>query len=474
MKTRRFVFWLFWMAFLSFALFSCDKLKGFEIKLTANPTEIPAGGYEYAEIQAVLKKSNKPYKNGTIQFETTGGSFSNVEDVTQTDVATDENGIATVRLYSARIQGAAVVKATYYNDQTGENAEATVNVTFGPPSNSSLPLAGNFQLNCDYVNVGGFVSPKPDVRINCQVSARNRNGASIPPESLPLTFVAEAGDLSSETDSWGVFKVVYKVRGGDPAPVDVAPLSGEPSRACGGLTCNPRDGLVTLMAVTRGAERFTDRNSNNQYDDGEPFDDLPEPFLDVNDNGLRDNEEWFYDANGDGEWNDANGRYDEDTMISAYFKLVWTGIPEENETAAWITYSPNDTSLPQAGSLTVRVKLVDKNLNPVAGFSEASSQLNFREYYYALAPTQPSSNPGSFSVSNFNAIEMDANWRFLSYNENATEFSCVFVDTNPQSTESSPWRLSLDATLCAGPQGDNAQFTTYEYAFERQINGNIQ
>ncbi len=59
---------------------------------------------------------------------------------------------------------------------------------------------------------------------------------------------------------------------------------------------------------------------------------------------MRDNEEWFYDSNGDGQWTDANGRYDNDTMISAYFKLVWTGIPEENETAAWITYSPNNTT----------------------------------------------------------------------------------------------------------------------------------
>jgi hypothetical protein len=119
------------------------------------------------------------------------------------------------------------------------------------------------------------------------------------------------------------------------------------------------------------------------------------------------------------------------------------------------------------------VKLIDKNLNPVAALPEASSQLNFREYYYALAPPA-FVQPGLFYLNNFNAIEMDANWRFLSYNENATEYSCVFVDTAPQSTEASPWRLSLDATLSPGPEGDYAQFNTYEYAFEQQISGTIQ
>jgi hypothetical protein len=162
MKTRRLFSLLLWIAFLSVTLFSCDKLKGFEIKLTANPAEIPAGGYEYAEITAVLKKSNKPYKNGTIQFETTGGSFSNVEEVTQTDVATNEQGIATVRLYSARIQGAAVVKATYYNDQRRE-CRSDGQHHFWAPSNARCRCR-QFPVERDYVNEGGFVSPKPDVR----------------------------------------------------------------------------------------------------------------------------------------------------------------------------------------------------------------------------------------------------------------------------------------------------------------------
>ena len=452
----------------------CDALKGYELKLSAAPAEIPAGGYEYSSITATLKKSNKPAKNGSITFETTNGSFSATDtDLQETTVATDDAGLAVAKLYSARTPGAAVVTATYYNEETGETATAQINVTFGEPNAASLPIASNFQLNCDFVNVGGLISPKPDVWVPCQVSARNRNGNVIPPESMTLTFQAEAGELSSGVDSYGTYGVTYKVRGGNALPADVAALSGEPSRPCGGLTCNPRDGLVTLMVVTRGAESFTDRNGNNAYDDGEPFDDAPEPFLDVNDNGSYDNEEWFFDADGDGQWTDANGRYDDDTMISAIFKILWTAKPEENETASWITYSPATTTLPNNGSLTVNVLLVDKNLNPVAAFIEPSDQLSLTEHFGELSPTQPSSYPGVFTLSNVSGLELDADWRFLSFNETVSKFSCVFVDADTSSTESSPWRLGVGAMLSPGPEGEYGDYTQYDFSFTTQISGTI-
>ncbi len=456
-----------------FFYLNCDSLKGYELKLSVDPAEIPAGGYEYTTVTATLKKSNKPSKNGSITFSTTNGSFSATEELDETTVATDTAGIATVRLYSARTPGAAVITADFYNDETGESATATINVTFGEPNASSLPIASNFQMNCDFVNVGGLISPKPDVWIPCQISARNRNGNVIPPESMTMTFQAEAGELSSGLDYYGNFAVTYKVRGGNALPADVSPLSGEPSRACGGLTCNPRDGLVTLMAVTRGAESFTDRNGNNAYDDGEPFDDLPEPFLDVNDNGSYDNEEWFFDANGDGQWTAANGRYDDDTMISAVFKIVWSGKPEENETASWITYSPASTTLPDGGTLTVNVRLVDKNLNPVAAFTNPGDNLNLDDFQYALSPTQPSSNPGTFNLSNVSGLQLDQNWRFLGFDENVSRFSCVFVDAYLNSTESSPWRLGVGAQLSPGPEGDYGEYNQYDFDFATQISGTV-
>ncbi len=456
---------------------NCDALKGYELKLTATPSEIPAGGYEYSEIQAFLKKSNKPAKNGSITFTTTNGSFSATEDLDETTVATDDAGLATVRLYSADTPGAAVVTADYYNDETGETATATVNVNFGEPNASSLPIANNFQLNCNFVNVGGLISPKPDVWVPCQVSARNRNGNVIPPQSMTMYFFAEAGELSAGTDYYGNFGVTYKVRGGNVLPVNVAPLQGEPERGCNGLTCNPRDGLVTLMVVTRGAENFRDDNANNIYDDGEPFDDLPEPFLDVDDNGIYErNVDYFdprFDSDGDGQWSDANGRYDAEVMISTVFKIVWSGVPEENETASWLTFSPSNTSLPDGGYLTLNVRLVDKNLNPVAAFADADDTLTMYDFYGELDPTQPINSEGIFNLSNISALEFDDKWRVDTFNENVSKFSCVFVDAQSGTDESVDWRLIVGAQLSPGPEGEYGEYNQYNFDFSTTISGSI-
>ncbi len=63
---------------------------------------------------------------------------------------------------------------------------------------------------------------------------------------------------------------------------------------------------VTVLAYASGAEEFTDLNSNNIYELNEPFDDLPEAFVDANENGVYDQGELFIDNNSNGVY-DATG-----------------------------------------------------------------------------------------------------------------------------------------------------------------------
>ena len=65
---------------------------------------------------------------------------------------------------------------------------------------------------------------------------------------------------------------------------------------------NPRDGLVTLVAYAAGAEGFDDQNQSGTWDLGEPFDDLPEPYVDADDNGQWSPGEWYQDVNENGAW----------------------------------------------------------------------------------------------------------------------------------------------------------------------------
>lgn len=227
------------------------------------------------------------------------------------------------------------------------------------------------------------------VKLECYAHTGDRNGNGVP-DAL-VSFLTEAGAIgpteTSVADVIGNAAILYKTS--YPLPIDVppdqfswtpiidtthtgnflAPLWMQPfnwvenplSLACsppapcrGGLAQNavytlreprrpdpirlktdgsgryennPRDNLVTMIAVTSGEEGFTDSNNNGTYDQGEVFDDLTEPFVDSNDNGTWDADERFIDINGNKIWDGKNDRWDANTLIWAEEKILWTGIP---------------------------------------------------------------------------------------------------------------------------------------------------
>lgn len=105
---------------------------------------------------------------------------------------------------------------------------------------------------------------------------------------------------------------------------------------------NPRDGRVSILAVTRGEELFFDApqsgllSGNGVYDLGETFVDMPgEPFLDADDNGVYNPPESFTDLDRNGiydegePFNDSNGngRYDygDPFFIDTNHDGIWNG-----------------------------------------------------------------------------------------------------------------------------------------------------
>lgn len=72
----------------------------------------------------------------------------------------------------------------------------------------------------------------------------------------------------------------------------------------------PANGRVFVLAHVLGEESFTDLNGNGQYDPGiDRFIDLPEPFMDENENGARDPQEEFIDTNADGLYSLGDGLF---------------------------------------------------------------------------------------------------------------------------------------------------------------------
>jgi hypothetical protein len=147
---------------------------------------------------------------------------------------------------------------------------------------------------------------------------------ALTPEYDPTQAPTSQGDLGT------AIEVINTL--GAKLPKDVLPNAGEASVStaadgCGVTQRNPRDGVVTVVAWTAGEEEYFDANGNGQFDPGEPYVDLPEPFVDYDDDDVRDGDEPFIDTNTDGVWNGPNGAWDSNTNIWTKTIVVYTGYP---------------------------------------------------------------------------------------------------------------------------------------------------
>ncbi len=219
------------------------------------------------------------------------------------------------------------------------------------------------------------------VKAKCVAHVADRNGDGV--AGAQVSFLTEAGTIgpsaTSVTDVVGNAEALYKTSYPLPADVDpgvfswtpvnddthtgeylaplwmhpfswvddpIANLGAEPTLLeprrpdpiRPGKVNNPRDNLVSIIAITTGEEAFDDLNNNGQWDADEPFVDLTEPFVDNNDNGTWDEGERFVDANGNGLWDGKNGTYDASSLIWVQERILWTGWPHQED----INLSPDN------------------------------------------------------------------------------------------------------------------------------------
>lgn len=267
-----------------------------------------------------------------------------------TRALTDAEGCANTEIKAGDQAGTVEVRA---NLEFGENASSC---TTGPLSiRGGRPSAADFVLHCDAENLGSLLDTRgSEVRSTCQVPcfvyAADRFGNSLPDRTnndentntqasiseLSVFFATEQGIISSPGLDRGeqFIETEWIPRGDIPTDVAVDSANGEVSGPGTGIDAatNPRDGLVTIIAYTTGEEQFFDENGNGIYDDGERFVDLPEPFIDLNDNNTYDPEigERYFEVNtsaspADGEWSAGNGVWDDVTTIWTQTHVLLTG-----------------------------------------------------------------------------------------------------------------------------------------------------
>jgi Invasin, domain 3 len=258
--------------------------------------------------------------------------------------ATDAGGLARVNLYSGTVAGTLSVVATATAGGVTLNFSVPSVAVIGARANGA-----NFSIDCAPRNLAALAdtncsTSRVDDHFNCEALLKDRFN-NLLGTATQVTFVAEAAAVGqvavtpaydpskppTQQAGLGIATQIFNTLGAG-LPFDVAPLPGEPSvvhglDGCGARTHNPRDGVLTVIAIADGEEAFFDSNGNGVYDLGEPFIDLGEPYVDQNDNGQYDTGEWFLDVNQNGVYDGPSGVWDANTKLWTETVVVYTGVP---------------------------------------------------------------------------------------------------------------------------------------------------
>jgi hypothetical protein len=330
--------------------------------------------------------------------------------------------------------------------------------------------ASQFDFACDHAVLAWDEWRAPlNASAACRLHLGAQSGAAV--TGVPIHFLSEAGWVDEvSTDAFGNTSALHHV--GDRAPLITTPGEGqalpawfeltlrgngavpEPSRAdplhLAAGVLNPRDNLVSLVAVVRGDEAFTDSNGDGVWEAGEAFEDLAEPWLDNNDNGAHDDDEPFIDANGDGVWTPGDGTWSHDTLIWKQTGVVWLGAinPLDAASAAPpISSTPNPvtlrcpaglpigspcaqaTDVTGVGAAVVDLRLVDPWLNAWSLLGEPSCSVTTTPHIVATVvgwtnPTHLRLRVGDAREPNLPPIDQTPK-RIFTYDEVAT-LSCTF------------------------------------------------
>jgi Bacterial Ig-like domain (group 1) len=303
--------------------------------ISATPTSIGVTG-SGLPLQATLtfrvtNAQAQPIAGIPVQFGLTSTSSLGGASVDPSQAISDSDGLVQVVLTSGNRATTVRVTATVVGSATVTTQSTAVNILGGEPAANRFSIAPQFR------NVAGRVTFGLQDVVTAFVNDRFGNAV---PEGTAVTFQSDFASL-----------------------VDVGPTDAQ-GRASATLLSegqSPPDGIVTLLAYTRGEKTFTDTNGNGVWDVGEPVQPLPEPFFDENGNGIHDANEPFIDVNGNGVWDadqDPVGQFSNEVLVFDTTRVTFSA-------GTILTLEPNGFIIPDGGSQSFTVTLADGNNNPL-------------------------------------------------------------------------------------------------------------
>jgi adhesin/invasin len=322
-----------------------------------------------------------------------------------------ELGGASVSPASAKTSGGQGMVFTNLSAGTAIGSEkviasiANVSAPSNPITISGAPANyNNFTFSCETRIMQGM--DIDNLWQYCVSIVADRNRQKIP--NTQVTFISEAGVVDKYVTTEETGTAISIFRTGNPRPATVpasnaffaslqgignlfnwSPAAAEPVSSGG----HPRNEVITLIAATSGEESCF---GTPGIQDGRClcgsvpceackngskvncFEDLPEPFVDANDDGTWNTGENNIDVNNNRQWDGPNGQWDGQTIIWRPYRVVWSAAPVFSNTLSYFASDGSGTpmtslSIPLCGTKDIYFRFVDSNLNWTAGASVSAT-----------------------------------------------------------------------------------------------------
>ncbi len=337
-----------------------------------------------------------------VQGEAVSFALNNVAggvNLSNTNIISDNNGQVSTTVQSGTVATNVRVTATLDSNTAITIASDPISIATGPPDQNSMTLKSNVYSPRAW-DVDGA-----EVIITAHAADRFNN---------PITD----GTLISFTTELGAIQPSCSTVGGS---CSVTWISQNPRSNTFDIASNVLgDGISTILATIEGEESFVDADSNGVYSTGDSFTDLPEAFMDVNDNGTYDPGEFFVDINSNGSYDtgdtiyngkgcttggtDCDPAFDAITVRQSLQLLL----AEDNPVVTQASYSPVtgavavnplpafNTSVDNTASITLAGVNNGKNLpeGTLITFSTTNGSLDLvtteGQIYFRANPTDPS------------------------------------------------------------------------------------
>ncbi len=382
--------------------------------VTATPQVIGISGSGVASsslVTFIAKDTNGSPRSGvSVAFTLYGPSGSSLAAPSG---STGSDGTVSANLQAGTVAGPARIVATVTLPSGATISTSSGNISIG----GGVPSDRWFSVAVSKFNLDGLTCNNVQSTLTAYIADRFGNYNILQGTSVSFSTDAGAIDTSNVTNALGITNSVYRTQ--DPRPTDVAPAAWETAAGLfytdgTGTIRNPRDGYISILVSTTGEEYFQDENADGLFtsslnatacplgftctcvgggliipSDGtrtcsgnrsEAFANLPEPFLDSNDNGQPDAGELFFDWQGGatgvpgataGVYNYPNSVWDSRIPVFRNVNLVYTGPPNFGPNTSRIesdSAGSGPVTLPVGGSEVFYVYVSDINLNtPIAG-----------------------------------------------------------------------------------------------------------